>query len=296
MLHFLPPVLLGSLTFFLFLINTVFWCIPLYALALLKALFPAPRWQRACVRALSAMADGWIDGAMLVIRMTQKTRWDVEGLADLRREGWFIVCCNHQSWVDIMVLVKTFHRRIPSPKFFAKKELIRLPLLGLALRALDFPLVERYSREFLDKHPELRGRDLETIRRSCERFRQAPAAIVIFPEGTRFTLEKHDVQHSPYGHLLRPKSGGLTATMEGLGDRIDSLLDVTIVYPEGRPSFWDFLSGRIGRVVVRVQPRAIPREFLTGHFPSDPHSRERFQGWVAEMWGEKDVLIEKLHG
>ncbi|WP_027714977.1 acyltransferase [Desulfuromonas sp. TF] len=292
MLHFLPPILLAGLSLLLYLINTIFWCLPVYALALLKVIFPLQVFQRICARAMTGLAQGWVWGLRVVIRLTQKIEWDVRGKEGLRREGWYLLVCNHQSWVDIIVLQQFFHGRIPSLKFFVKKELLRLPFLGVAMRALDFPFVERYSREVLEKHPELRGRDLETVRRSCERFRQAAAAIVIFPEGTRFTPEKHDVQQSPYRHLLRPKTGGLSATMAALGDRIDSLLDVTIVYPDGRPTFWDFLSGRISRAVVRVQPHPIPPELRTGNCPADPRCREGFNKWMGELWGEKDARIE----
>jgi 1-acyl-sn-glycerol-3-phosphate acyltransferase len=294
MLHFLPPILLAGVSLLLYLINTLFWCLPLYALALLKFLLPLPGWRRFCARALSAMADGWNGGALLVMRLTQKIEWDVRQEGDLSRGGWYLLVCNHQSWVDIPVLLEVFHRRIPPLKFFAKKELLRLPLLGVAMRALDFPLVARYPREVLEKHPELRGRDLETIRRSCEHFRQAPAAIVIFPEGTRFTPEKHDAQQSPYRHLLRPKTGGLSATMAALGDRIDSLLDVTIVYPEGRPSFRDFLFGRLSRVLVRVKPHPIPPDLRTGDFQTNHRIREELQNWMGEMWAEKDARIEEF--
>jgi 1-acyl-sn-glycerol-3-phosphate acyltransferase len=294
MLHFLPPILLASLSLLLYVINTLFWCLPLYTLFLLKVLFPLPVFQRFCVRALSAMADGWNGGALLIMRLTQKIEWDIQREGELRRDGWYLLVCNHQSWVDIPVLLQVFHRRIPPLKFFAKKELLRLPLLGLAMRALDFPLVGRYPREVLEKHPELRGRDLETIRRSCEHFRQAPAAIIIFPEGTRFTPEKHGLQQSPSRHLLRSKTGGLSATMAALGDRIDSLLDTTIVYPDGRPSFRDFLSGRISRVVVRVHPHTIPPDLRKGDCHDDLRRREDLQEWIGGMWEEKDARIEKV--
>jgi hypothetical protein len=48
-----------------------------------------------------------------------------------------------------------------------------------------------------------------------------------FVEGTRFTPAKHAAQQSPYKHLLKPKAGGLALALHVLGDRFDSLLDVT---------------------------------------------------------------------
>lgn len=51
--------------------------------------------------------------------------------------------------------------------------------------------MKRYSRAYLLRHPERRGKDVETTRRSCEKFRRHPTTIVNFVEGSRFTQEKH---------------------------------------------------------------------------------------------------------
>ena len=56
--------------------------------------------------------------------------WDVEGVETLDRSEWYLVLANHQSWVDIAVLQRIFHRKIPFLKFFIKKELLWLPILG----------------------------------------------------------------------------------------------------------------------------------------------------------------------
>lgn len=49
--------------------------------------------------------------------------------------------------------------------------------------------MKRYSRAYLLRHPERRGKDVETTRRSCEKFRLHPTTIVNFVEGSRFTQE-----------------------------------------------------------------------------------------------------------
>jgi 1-acyl-sn-glycerol-3-phosphate acyltransferase len=205
------------------------------------------------------------------------------------------VTCNHRSWIDVVVLQKVFHRRIPFLKFFIKRELIWVPILGGAWWAMDFPFMKRHSREYLEAHPEKRGTDLETTRRACEKFGTSPVTVLNFPEGTRFTPEKHDSQESPYEHLLKPKAGGAAFVLEAMGERLRSLLDVTVVYPERPARFWDLFTGRLRRVVVRVQERAIPEEFLRGgSYLEDPTIRERFQLWVRQIWAEKDALIERI--
>lgn len=74
-----------------------------------------------------------------------------------------------------------------------------------------------------------------------------------FAEGTRFTTVKHADQQSPYQHLLQPKSGGLGMALSTIGELFTGLVDVTLVYPNGTPSFVDAMSGRLGNVVVVVR-------------------------------------------
>ena len=67
----------------------------------------------------------------------------MEGLGSLRPDSWYLVNCNHRSWVDIFVLQRVLNRRIPLLKFFLKRELIWVPVIGLAWWALDFPFMQR---------------------------------------------------------------------------------------------------------------------------------------------------------
>jgi 1-acyl-sn-glycerol-3-phosphate acyltransferase len=298
MLSFLPSPLVGALTVLLLLVNIAFWCALLYSLALLRLLLPpVPAWHRAFGRWMVRMAEGWVSVSSAILRLTQRIDWDIELPEGLSREGWYLVISNHQSWVDIPVMLKALHRRLPFPRFFLKRELIWLPFVGLGAWALDFPFMRRYSKEVLAQRPELRGKDLETTRQACERLRRIPASILNFVEGTRFTPEKHAAQRSTYRHLLMPRAGGIAFVLPAMGPQLRAVLDTTIVYPEGRFGFWDFLSGRISKVIVRARQIEVPRDFLVGDYENDPVFRERFQAWVRELWREKDELIDRLlHG
>ena len=138
------------------------------------------------------------------------------------------------------------------------------------------------------------GRDLETTRAACEHYRNVPVTILNFLEGTRFTTAKHDQQQSPYRHLLKPKAGGFAFTLSVLGERLNSLVDVTIVYPDGAQGFWDFLAGRVRRVVVEVRQLRIPADLFAGNYENDPVFRQRFQEWIAALWQDKDRRIAEL--
>ena len=212
----------------------------------------------------------------------------------MSRSEWYFINCNHQSWSDILVLLITFHGHIPFFKFFLKKELFWIPLLGTAWWALDYPFMKRYPKNVLEKNPHLKGKDLETTRKACEKYRHTLVSIMNFIEGTRFTPEKHARQRSSYRHLLMPKSGGFAFALAAMDGRITSILDVTIVYPPGSFDFWDYLCGRVPEISVRVKKLGVPREFLSGNYQDDPVFRESFQTWVRELWAEKDRLIDRL--
>ena len=121
-----------------------------------------------------------------------------------------------------------------------------------------------------------------------------PVTVFNFMEGTRFTPEKHRQQASPYRHLLRPRAGGTAFVLGAMGDTLHTMLDVTIVYPGRQPSFWDYLCGRMERIVVDIRRLEIPRQFLGMDYANDPEAREAFQAWVGKLWQEKDERIERL--
>lgn len=293
MLSFLPGPVRGVLTISLVVLNTLLCILAIYIGASLKLLLPVRAVRRALSRMLTKSAEMWIIVNNGLFRLMHVIDWNITGLDGLHRDRWYLICCNHQSGVDIPVLQNTFHGRIPFIRFFIKQELFWFPLLGLAWWALDYPFVKRYPPEYLEKHPEKRGVDLLTTRRACLRFQEMPTSILSFVEGTRFTPAKHQKQASPYPHLLRPKAGGIALAIASMGRMFSSLLDVTIVYPDGQPGLWGMMCGRLRRVVVHVRERNIPGELLDGDYAADPRFRMRFQEWLHELWREKDRFIDE---
>ncbi len=266
----------------------------LLVFALIKALVPLTGFRRVVSRLLVVIAEQWIAVNGILFALVTRTRWVVEGVQGLRREGWYLVVSNHQSWVDIPVLQKIFNRRIPFLKFFLKTQLKWVPVLGLAWWALDFPFMQRYSRETLEKHPELRGKDKQATRIACERFRELPVSVMNFVEGTRFTPEKHRRQESPFRNLLRPRAGGTAFVLEAMGDILQSVVDVTIVYPGGVPTLVDLLADRVQEIRVRVRVLPIPADLLHCDYENDAQFRARFQTWINALWMEKDALIAEM--
>ena len=267
--------------------NVMFFCTLMIPVALVKLAVSYRPVRRRVDRVLNWIAMSWIGVNNAWIAAAGNSGWQVSGVDGLRRDDWYLVAANHQSWVDILVLQKVFSGRVPMLKFFLKRQLIYVPVIGLAWWALDFPFMQR-------KGGMSSARDLERARLACEKFRLVPTSVINFLEGTRFTRAKHDVQRSPYRHLLKPRSGGLATALSTLGSHCHRLLDVTIVYPHGAPKFWHLLSGRVDDVIVRVDQREIPAELIRGDYASDPQFRARMQEWVNALWAEKDALIEQL--
>ena len=294
MYYALPGAVRGSFSLILYILNTVFWCIPLFGLVLAKAAVPLESWRRRCSRILNAIAEKWI----WVNNQNQRliagnTRWEVQGIEALERSEWYLVLANHQSWADILVLQRIFHRKIPFLKFFIKKELFWFPILGQAWWAMDFPFVKRYSKSYLQKKPHLKGKDIEITRKACQKFKKIPVYIMNFVEGTRFTNEKHRRQQSPYSRLLKPKAGGIALVLSSMGEQINRILDVTIVYPDGVTSFWAFICGKIRKIKVRVRSLPVSPELL-GDYANDRHFRAGLQRWLNNMWAEKNRYIEEM--
>jgi 1-acyl-sn-glycerol-3-phosphate acyltransferase len=242
------------------------------------------------------MAGTWIALNVLGLKAGGRMRWEVCEPEGLPRDAWYLVTCNHYSSVDIVIVQWLFNRRLPMLKFFLKRELFWVPALGLAWWALEFPFMRRYPRALLDRRPDLRQRDLDTTRRACERFRQAPVCVFNFLEGTRFTPEKRDRQPSPYRHLLVPRAGGIAQVVSTLGDRLHGWLDVTIVYPGGTPTFWHLISGQIPCVRVEVNELPIDPAWLGRDYLADHTFREGFQAFVRELWARKDARVEAMLG
>jgi 1-acyl-sn-glycerol-3-phosphate acyltransferase len=294
MLDFLPAPLRGALAVLLILINTLLFLPLLLLVALAKLIIPVRPFRKACTIALNTIAWYWIGFNNTLVKLLHRVEWDVRGAEKLSKEHWYFVTCNHQSWADIPAIQFVLNSKIPLLKFFLKKQLIWVPLLGVAWWALDFPFMHRHTKEQIAKRPELKGKDIEATKAACEKFRYTPVTIFNFMEGTRFTPEKHQRQNSPYKHLLKPRAGGTAFVFGAMGEMIHTMLDVTIVYPGGRPGIWDYLCGRVRKIVIDIRTREVPERFLGMDYENNREVRVDFQRWVSEIWAEKDQRIETL--
>lgn len=243
------------------------------------------------------ITNSWLSvNNWLIDHVLPNTHWDIsieDGL-ELSMQGRYLMTCNHQSWVDTTVNQYFGLTRMPLTRFFTKWELIFIPFVGQAFKILGFPMMKRHTKEQIAKNPALKDRDMLEARKSCEQLLSQPFTLLNYLEGTRFTQEKHDQQQSPYQHLLKPKAGGLALALNILGNEIDALVDMTIVYPDGAPGYGEFWLGEVPRIAVNLRKIDIPDWVLGGDYEEDAAYRERFQDWVHQLWTEKDQLIHEM--
>lgn len=273
--------------------STFFHGPPVLALGLTKLVKKSKKIDETNIN----ITNSWLSvNNWLIDHILPETQWDIsidEGL-DLNMQGRYLMTCNHQSWVDTTVNQYFGLTRMPLTRFFTKWELIFIPFVGQAFKILGFPMMKRHTKEQIAKNPELKYRDLAEARKACEQLLSQPFTLLNYLEGTRFTPEKHEKQQSPYVNLLKPKAGGLALALDILGNKIDALVDMTIVYPDGAPGYGEFWLGEVPRIAVNMRKIEIPDWVLGGNYEDDAEYRENFQKWVDDLWAEKDQLISQM--
>ena len=93
----------------------------------------------------------------------------VTGAENVPEEGGCLLCANHTSMHDVVVLAAALPRQ---PRYMAKKELFRIPLLAQLIRALGAFPVDRG------------GSDVSSIRKSIAMI-NGGEMVTMFPQGHR---------------------------------------------------------------------------------------------------------------
>ena len=93
------------------------------------------------------------------------------GKENIKEGTNYMFLSNHASWGDIVVIFHSIHRMV---RFMAKKELIKLPFIGVIMKKMGMIFVDRGN----SKAAALSVKDtLEYIKKGAD--------IIAFPEGTR---------------------------------------------------------------------------------------------------------------
>ena len=235
----------------------------------------------------------WTGGNRWLLKRLDLIEPDIDWkhIDDVSLDKWYLVISNHQSWTDIILLQSYLYGKIPPLKFFTKQQLIWVPGIGLAMYVLGFPYVKRVSKAQIKANPNLRNADRDNIAEACKGFKNHPTSILNFLEGTRRTSAKQLNQSSDYKNLLKPKIGGIEYVIKDMGDYLHKLIDVTIVYPDGTPTFWQFVKGECRSVKFVVSHYDIPKQVLVDN---DIERRSSLSGWIKTIWMQKDQQISEM--
>lgn len=293
MLTFLPRPLVGVIALFLYAFLSLFVATIFFIVMFLWLIMPIRSWRHALYSRMINMPSVWSESIRFTMWLTTKTKFTVTGLEHLNKNTSYLLIANHQTWLDIPVMQRVFDRHVPQLRYFMKHILIWVPVIGQACWVLGYPFMKRYTEAYLQKHPEDRGKDIETTRKACDRFRGAPITLINYVEGTRVDPIKQNKQKSPFDNLLKPKAGGIAFILSALRGQVDTILNVTIVYSAKENTMWNFLQGKVKEVVVNIQPIAITDQ-LIGDYQNDPVFRVQFQEWLNTLWEEKDREITEI--
>ncbi len=290
-LRFLPTILRGAMSAILYAINTMWVSLSIILCALVGLLIPLKAWRQCWQSMGLRLIKQFTRFNTMILWLTTKTNLDIRTNGKLHNNNWSFIICNHQSWLDILILQRVFNKNLPSLRFFMKRELLwTLPLGGIACWFLGFPFLPRYRKSDLKTRKANKYGDIQAIQKACLACRNLPSTLVCFPEGTRYTKVKSKHQRSPYRHLLKPKSGGLALALQGLDQQLQYIVDVTIVYP--RPiSLWRYLCGQVRKIIVYYEVIEV-NDALKSLASPDRETRRRLNQWLITHWQKKDQCIE----
>lgn len=277
---------------FLQLLNLSIWGLLVTAFGIIRLLLPFKEAQQILLDIMHRLYFSFGIFSVALIKVFNRIEIRIEIDKALSKQKWYLITANHVSYLDIILLIDFCAPRIPPPKFFLKQQLIWLPFVGLAAWALDMPFMRRYSQAFIERHPNLRGKDIETTKRYCQRYVDKPTTVINFVEGTRFTDTKRSTKKSPFSHLMQPKAGGIAFTLSAMGDLFSHILDITIAYPQSKHPMMDMLCGRMTSIIIDVTTLPVTGELIGDYF--DNHEfQTRFQIWLNALWEKKNARMRE---
>jgi len=282
---------IGILTFFAILVILSF-AVTLLTIVNIPRIIPNKNLKVSLGSLSNTMGSATVASITAALRILHKLEWDFQIPEDANTDTWYIAMSNHQSWADIFILLAAGHKKIPLLKFFMKKELQWIPIIYLVHKTVDMPFLNRHSRAQIQENPELKKIDFENAKKAAKRFSRNPSTAFSFAEGTRFTLQKHAAQESPYTDLLKPKVGALAIALSGL-PQVDTLIDFTVVYSSQKRSTWDFLCGDLSKAKVVAKTYSLPENLKNKSFEEEDY-RRNFQKFVDAIWLKKQQTIKDL--
>jgi 1-acyl-sn-glycerol-3-phosphate acyltransferase len=210
----------------------------------------------------------------------------VEG-AEALDQGPFVLMARHASLLDPLLPLFLLDRRWISLRYVIKRELLWDPCVDFLGHRLPNAFVHRGKRDT--------PREIARVVALADGLGPSDA-VVIFPEGTRFTpkkrqrilegLERHDPAAYERAlrlrHVLPPHPGGPLALLEATGD-VDVVLCAHAGL-EGANHFHDLARGSLIGATVRVKLWRIEASTI----PEAPDARLE---WLDDRWAQIDAWV-----
>lgn len=216
-------------------------------------------------------------------------RVEVEG-QDLARQGPMLLFVRHTSTADTVIaaaLVANPNKIVL--RYVLKRELLWDPCLDIVGQRLPNTFVRRDGAQ--------RDAEIQAVVALTEGL-DARSAVLIYPEGTRFSKEKLAKaveglrgrglaaladRAAAFRHVLPPRLGGPVALLDATD------CDVVLVEHagfEGAASMREFWGGGLVGRTIRVRLR---------RFPATAIPRDDREGWLFDRWAEMDAWVEAGH-
>jgi 1-acyl-sn-glycerol-3-phosphate acyltransferase len=196
-----------------------------------------------------------------------------------------IMISNHVSTIDFCAFFSIL-RMYDDRNFYLimKRDVIFVPSIGFTIAISDDIKLNRNIEE-----------DKETIIKSINKIDNG--VIIIMPEGTRFTPEKHllakqysiDNNLPIFNNLLFPKMKGLWMISDILrkNNKLGRIIDISIVIENfylKKAHVTDMLKKPLGRTFVDTRCYDIP--YIDNY--------EMFKKWFLTEWGKKDIIVGEM--
>ncbi|XP_005111448.1 1-acyl-sn-glycerol-3-phosphate acyltransferase delta [Aplysia californica] len=212
---------------------------------------------------------------------------------DVRHVGkeHVLTIMNHKydiDWLMAWILAERF-QMLGNTKIYGKQFLKYVPLIGWAW----------YFTEsiFLKRQWEHDKKIIETDLRQATDYPEGYyVTLLLFPEGTRFTEEKHRASlevcrakgYPELKHVLLPRPKGFIVSMHGLRGHFPTILNCTVGFPRDgpAPTLMNVVSGR--PLLAHFHAERIPIDSVP------VETDEQCAAWLRQLFKRKDDLYDSF--
>ena len=250
-------------------VNLLCGFIVLLPISIISGLIPLPVVSRGCFFIIDHIYRFAVRVDSFWMRKVVGIELIVHGAINTHQKP--VVICNHQSWFDIPLIQEVITGHGPIVKFLIKREIAWVPIIGWICLALNFP------RLYRSRYSDSRKIDFSIIQKASKNHEDESGALLIFPEGTRFTEQKKSAQKSPYQRLLKPKTGGLRMIKQYISTDTN-LVDITINYHQKNVRIWNCLHGDPKKITITLEHYKLAEI-------------DDIETWLNSRWLAKDKVL-----